>query len=65
MMANFRFGSNDYGVNLRAQQHVRFFQGWGIHRLALTFEVTAQGDYIKDAPFLASGSLIARLDGLA
>ncbi|MBB4796219.1 hypothetical protein BJY54_006923 [Streptomyces nodosus] len=27
-MANFRFGSNDYTVNIRAQQHVNFFQGW-------------------------------------
>ncbi|MEU6323700.1 hypothetical protein [Streptomyces sp. NPDC047009] len=42
-MANFRFGSNDYGVNLRSQQNVSFFQGWDVHRLALTFEVTAHG----------------------
>ncbi|WUT01649.1 hypothetical protein OHA46_33365 (plasmid) [Streptomyces sp. NBC_00708] len=56
-MANFWFGSNDYGVNLRAQQHVNVFQGWDIHRLALAFEVTAQGNFTEDAPFLVSGRL--------
>ncbi|MFF4088840.1 hypothetical protein ACFYY9_18395 [Streptomyces nigra] len=56
-MANFRFGSNDYTVNLRAQQHANLFQGWDVHRLALTFEVTAHGDYTEDAPFLVSGRL--------
>ncbi|MEU8852680.1 hypothetical protein AB0C70_42160 [Streptomyces sp. NPDC048564] len=56
-MANFRFGSNDYGVDLRGQQHVNFFQGWDVHRLALTFEVTAHGDFTEDAPFLVSGRL--------
>ncbi|MER5980651.1 hypothetical protein ABT142_29755 [Streptomyces sp. NPDC001857] len=56
-MANFRFGSNDYGVNLRAQQHVNVFQGWDVHRLALSFEVTAHGDFTEDAPFLVSGRL--------
>ncbi|MGY3206331.1 hypothetical protein [Streptomyces sp. TE5632] len=56
-MANFRFGSNDYSVNLRAQQHANLFQGWDVHRLALTFEVTAHGDYTEDAPFLVSGRL--------
>lgn len=56
-MANFRFGSNDYTVNIRAQQHVNFFQGWDVHRLALTFEVTAHDKYTVDAPFLVSGNL--------
>ncbi|MGW0079950.1 hypothetical protein ACWDU9_32925 [Streptomyces cellulosae] len=56
-MANFRFGSNDYTVNLRAQQHADLFQGWDAHRLALTFEVTAHGDYTEDTPFLVSGRL--------
>jgi hypothetical protein len=56
-MANFQFGSNDYGVNLRAQQNVTFFKGWDVHRLALTFEVTAHGNYTVDAPFLVSGTL--------
>ncbi|MCX4657439.1 hypothetical protein AB0N79_33800 [Streptomyces microflavus] len=56
-MANFRFGSNDYGVNLRAQQNVNVFQGWDVHRLALTFEVTADGDFTENAPFLVSGRL--------
>ncbi|MFF7602965.1 hypothetical protein [Streptomyces mirabilis] len=56
-MANFRFGSNDYTVNIRAQQHVNFVQGWDTHRLALAFEVTADGGYAVDAPFLVSGAL--------
>jgi hypothetical protein len=56
-MANFQFGPNDYTVNIRAQQHVNFFQGWDVHRLALTFEVTAHGDFTVDAPFLVSGAL--------
>lgn len=56
-MANFRFGSNEYGINLRAQQHVNFFQGWDVHQLALTFEVTAHGDFTEDAPFLVSGHM--------
>ncbi|NUK03231.1 hypothetical protein [Streptomyces lunaelactis] len=56
-MANFRFGSNDYTVNIRAQQQVNFFQGWDVHRLALAFEVTAHDNYTVDAPFLVSGNL--------
>lgn len=42
-------------LNIRAQQHVNFFQGRDVHRLALTFEVTAHGDYTEDTPFLVSG----------
>lgn len=56
-MANFSFGSNDYSVNIRAQHNVNFIQGWDTHRLALTFEVTARGNYTVDAPFLVSGAL--------
>lgn len=57
MMANFRFGSNDYTVNIRAQQQVNFLQGWDTHRLVLSFEVTAHDNYTVDAPFLVSGTL--------
>ncbi|MFD5661432.1 hypothetical protein [Streptomyces hirsutus] len=56
-MANFQYGFNDFNVDFRAQQNVTFTQGWDVHRLALTFEVTARGDYAVDAPFLVSGSL--------
>lgn len=56
-MANFQFGSNDYDVDLRAQQNVNLFPGWDVHRLALTFEVTARASYTVDAPFLVSGRL--------
>lgn len=56
-MANFQFGSNGYNINIRAQQHVNFFQGWEVHRLALTFEVHPHGDYAENAPFLVSGTL--------
>ncbi|GHI10424.1 hypothetical protein AQI88_38755 [Streptomyces cellostaticus] len=58
-MANFSFGSNDYSVNIRAQHNVNFIPGWDTHRLALTFEVTARGNYTVDAPFLVSGTLWA------
>ncbi|MER7693890.1 hypothetical protein [Streptomyces sp. NPDC097610] len=47
-MANFPFGPNDYNVNIRAQQNVNFIPGWDAHRLALTFEVTALGNYTVD-----------------
>lgn len=56
-MANFQFGSNSYNVNIRAQQHVNFYRGWDVHRLALTFEVHPHGDYAEDAPFFVSGTL--------
>ncbi|MEV5049334.1 hypothetical protein AB0N20_33290 [Streptomyces griseoincarnatus] len=58
-MANFQFGPNDYSVNIRAQREVNFTPGWDAHRLALTFEVTALGNYTVDAPFLVSGTLWA------
>ncbi|MET9588138.1 hypothetical protein ABZY10_34680 [Streptomyces sp. NPDC006539] len=57
-MANFSYG-NAYNVNLRAQDRVNFSMGWDVHRLALTFEVTAHGNYTVDAPFLVSGRLWA------
>ncbi|MFE3865505.1 hypothetical protein ACFXPT_34520 [Streptomyces goshikiensis] len=57
-MANFSYGST-YNVNMRAQEHVNFSMGWDVHRLALTFEVTAHGNYTEDAPFLVSGRLWA------
>lgn len=56
-MANFRFGSNDYTVNVQAQPCPSFIQGWDIHRLALTFVVRPDGNYVEDAPFLVSGTL--------
>ncbi|MGW2892615.1 hypothetical protein ACWDDN_46450 [Streptomyces griseoruber] len=56
-MADFQFGMNDYSVGVQAQQAVTFTPGWDVHRLALTFEVTARGNYTVDAPFLASGDL--------
>ncbi|WP_406429205.1 hypothetical protein [Streptomyces sp. NBC_00147] len=56
-MADFQFGTRDYSVDVQAQHHVNFTQGWDVHRLALLFEVTARGDYTGDAPFLVSGSL--------
>lgn len=56
-MADFQFGMNDYSVGIQAQQTVTFTQGWDVHRLALTFDVTARGNYTEDAPFLASGDL--------
>ncbi|MER6444149.1 hypothetical protein ACFV0H_33270 [Streptomyces erythrochromogenes] len=56
-MANFQFGSNSYNINIRAQQHVNLYQGWDVHRLALTFEVHPHGGYAEDAPYLVSGSL--------
>ncbi|MFG2276035.1 hypothetical protein ACGFNY_40525 [Streptomyces chartreusis] len=56
-MADFQFGMRDYSVGVQAQQTVTFTQGWDVHRLALTFEVTARGNYTVDAPFLASGGL--------
>ncbi|WP_328419111.1 hypothetical protein [Streptomyces sp. NBC_00443] len=56
-MADFQFGMNDYSVGVQAQQTVTFTPGWDVHRLALTFEVTARGNYTVDAPFLASGDL--------
>ncbi|MGW6793157.1 hypothetical protein [Streptomyces chartreusis] len=56
-MAIFRFGVNDYSVVVRAKQQVRLYQGWDVHRLTLTFDVTALDDYPADAPFLVSGSL--------
>ncbi|MGW4823530.1 hypothetical protein ACWEP4_32430 [Streptomyces sp. NPDC004227] len=55
-MTSFRFGLSDYTVDIRATRH-NLFQGWDVHRLALTFEVTARGKYTEDAPFLVSGSL--------
>jgi hypothetical protein len=57
-MANFSYG-NTYNVNIRAQERVHFTMGWDVHRLALTFEVTAHGTYTEDAPFLVSGRLWA------
>ncbi|WP_331720307.1 hypothetical protein OG985_50245 (plasmid) [Streptomyces sp. NBC_00289] len=56
-MANFRFGSNDYTVNIRTQHSASLLQGWGVHRLVLGFEVTAHDKYTEDAPFLVSGNL--------
>ncbi|MFJ8803077.1 hypothetical protein [Streptomyces sp. NPDC102487] len=56
-MANFRFGMSDYSVNIRATQQVDLRQGWDGHRLALTFEVNAQDDYVVNSTFLISGSL--------
>jgi hypothetical protein len=56
-MANFRFGSNDYTVNIQAEQHVNLSQGWDTHRLTLPFRVTAHDNYTEDAPFLISGTL--------
>ncbi|MEV8547703.1 hypothetical protein [Streptomyces sp. NPDC051572] len=56
-MTDFQFGMNDYGVTVQAQHNVNFTQGWDVHRLALSFEVTARGNYTVDAPFLVSGSL--------
>ncbi|MET9077920.1 hypothetical protein ABZX95_38555 [Streptomyces sp. NPDC004232] len=56
-MADFPFGMNDYSVDVQAQHNATFTQGWDVHRLALTFEVTARGNYTVDAPFLVSGSL--------
>ncbi|MFE2738952.1 hypothetical protein [Streptomyces sp. NPDC059349] len=57
-MANFSYGSA-YNVNIQAQERVNFSMGWDVHRLALTFEVTAHGNYTEDAPFLVSGRLWA------
>ncbi|MFF7717660.1 hypothetical protein [Streptomyces sp. NPDC007988] len=57
-MANFSYG-NAYNVNMRAQEHVNFSMGWAAHRLALTFEVTAHGQFTEDAPFLVGGRLWA------
>ncbi|MFD0068775.1 hypothetical protein [Streptomyces sp. NPDC056690] len=57
-MANFSYGSA-YNVNIQAQERVNFTMGWDVHRLALTFEVTAHGNYTEDAPFLVSGRLWA------
>ncbi|MER6374428.1 hypothetical protein ABT255_40085 [Streptomyces mirabilis] len=56
-MADFQFGMRDYSVDVQAQHNVTFTPGWDVHRLALTFEVTARGNYTEDAPFLVSGSL--------
>ncbi|MEU1502187.1 hypothetical protein [Streptomyces sp. NPDC005732] len=56
-MTDFQFGLNDYGVGVEAQHGVDFTQGWDVHRLALSFEVTARGNYTVDAPFLVSGDL--------
>ncbi|MGW3990916.1 hypothetical protein [Streptomyces sp. NPDC004830] len=56
-MTDFPFGMNDYSVDVQAQHNVTFTPGWDVHRLALTFEVTARGNYTVDAPFLISGSL--------
>ncbi|MFF4874332.1 hypothetical protein [Streptomyces sp. NPDC000961] len=57
-MANFSYGST-YSVGIRAQEYVNFNMGWDVHRLALSFEVTAHGNYTVDAPFLVSGRLWA------
>ncbi|MFD8384944.1 hypothetical protein ACFV2X_41570 [Streptomyces sp. NPDC059679] len=56
-MADFQFGMRDYSVDVQAQHNVTFTQGWDVHRLALTFEVTVRGNYTVDAPFLVSGDL--------
>ncbi|MEV2231876.1 hypothetical protein AB0H69_25380 [Streptomyces phaeochromogenes] len=59
MMALFKFGINDYTINVDATGQIEFSSGWGVHRLSFIFKVTARDDYVTNAPFSISGDLWA------